>query len=141
MLNTPEDLEKFREFNAAGGLKQPETLTKGLELKSQANALDKQYSDCVITDVDYDSAGVGGLVDAINELVKETQDAENALDAWNGYIKLAADPTDLEQVAQGVDVRCKLNDVDNDQPCASIIPIGELLGTEVPSFQESSLSR
>ena len=133
MLTTDEELERFTQFTTAGGLKPARTLTKGLELITKAPPIGTQFSECVSTDADYTRDGLQGLAAIINDLSSELHACAPALAAWNSYIQLASNPTDLEQVAQGVSIRCKLDKVADDKPSPSIIPIiqdAELLTLE-----------
>jgi hypothetical protein len=120
---TEDKVESFISFYDAGGLVEAENLTKGLALLSVSGSVGPSYSATVESEADYTSDGVKRLPDAILALSGELSLAASKLPGWNGYITLASEPTDLEQVSQGAKVYRIVEGRENDTIWPSILPI------------------
>lgn len=121
MLDTVEEIQEFIDFRNAGGIQPPETLTIGRQVNSAAAALSGKLSALIVEDVDYND--VQSLVNAINTLASESQQAVSATERWNVYLEETAIPTALEIPSQGHDVLCKVNGIDNNKSAPFIGPI------------------
>lgn len=118
-----DDLDKFKKFSQSGGVKEPENLTKGRALKSLAESVSAALSGSIADKADYTRDKIESLPAAIQALSGELTKASMALDGWNAYLEVAAVQEDLTQVSLGVEVKRMLNDVPNDAPAPSMLPI------------------
>lgn len=123
MLNTPHEIEEFKQFQAAGGLKLPETRQIGAEVKSLSASVSAKLKASIDPGVDYERDGIKSLPDAITSLASEADKATSACAGWVSYIDIAAVPTDIEQVSIGVDILRKLAGEPNNSPVPSLLPI------------------
>ncbi len=123
MLIPEENLSRFREFHAGGGLKEAANLTTGKALLAITLSRLARYSATISEDVNYSSAGISTLSAAINTLIGELGASQSALESWNEYLTEATEPTDLEQVAQGAEVKRQLDGTDQSEVWPSILPI------------------
>ncbi|MBT0119380.1 hypothetical protein [Vibrio alginolyticus] len=131
---TKDKIDSFIAFQQAGGLSKAENLTKGVALLSLSGTLSASYAATVEQEADYTADGVQRLPEAIQALSSELCYAASVLPGWNGFISLASEPTDLEQVSQGAKVYRIVEGVPNDTLWPSVLPItskAELLALEV----------
>lgn len=123
MLIPEENLSRFREFHAGGGLIEAANLTTGKALLAITLSHLARYSATISEEVDYSGGGIGGLSSAINTLIGELGASQSALESWNEYLEESTEPTDLEQVAQGAEVKRQLDGTDQNEVWPSILPI------------------
>lgn len=118
-----DDVEKFKRFSKSGGVVAPENLTKGRALKSLSESVSATLSGSIADKADYTRDKIEALPAVIQALSGELTKASAALDGWNAYLEVAAVQEDLTQVALGVEVKRTLEDVPNDAPAPSMLPI------------------
>ena len=118
-----DDLDKFKRFSNSGGVVAPDNLTKGRTLKSLAESVSASLTGSIADDADYTRDSIGSLPAVIRALAVELDGASVSLGEWNAYLEAAAVQEDLTQVALGVEVKRMLDDVPNDTPADSMLPI------------------
>ncbi len=122
MLDTQEQIEQFRQFLDLGGLKEAENLTRGKSLKVKCESLSEKLSGCVSEDIE-DYQGASKLVATLKGLNGSVSATVATLTQWNEHLVLITDPTDLEQVSIGVNVKHKVDGTEDNVPAPSILPI------------------
>ncbi|MEZ8713407.1 hypothetical protein AB6D65_18520 [Vibrio alginolyticus] len=122
MLDTQEKIEQFRQFLDLGGLKEAENLTRGKSLKVKCESLSGKLSGCVSEDIE-DYQGASQLVATLKGLNGSVSATVATLTQWNEHLVLITDPTDLEQVSIGVNVKHKVDGTEDNVPAPSILPI------------------
>ncbi|MCS0046794.1 hypothetical protein [Vibrio antiquarius] len=122
MLDTQEQTEQFRQFLDVGGLKEAENLTRGKSLKVKCESLSGKLSGCVSEDIE-DYQGASQLVATLKGLNGSVSATVATLTQWNEHLVLITDPTDLEQVSIGVNVKHKVDGTEDNVPAPSILPI------------------
>jgi hypothetical protein len=120
---TDKQLEDFRQFNDAGGTSEAANLTQSKSLKSQASSTAALFDAATSEGADYEADGVDILTNKIDALTGELNQAVSALSANISYLELATNPTDMQQVSQGVQVKNKLNSVSEETLAPSFAPI------------------
>ncbi|WP_413113434.1 hypothetical protein [Thaumasiovibrio sp. DFM-14] len=121
MLDTPEEIEAFREYQGKGGYKKPLSQVYAQEANLIAGGLSAMLAASISGEVNYEQ--VERLASLLVRLNGETDTAVDATAAFDSYIDLTAHPDDLTQVSIGVDVYYKLEGIDIDGPAASTVPI------------------
>ncbi|HCE1714492.1 hypothetical protein [Vibrio parahaemolyticus] len=122
MLDTQEQIEQFRQFLDVGGLKEAENLTRGKSLKVKCESLSEKLSGCVSEDIE-DYQGASKLVATLKGLNGSVSATVATLTQWNEHLVLITDPTDLEQVSIGVNIKRKVDGTEDNVPAPSILPI------------------
>ncbi|EGQ7904702.1 hypothetical protein [Vibrio alginolyticus] len=122
MLDTQEQIEQFRQFLDVGGLKEAENLTRGKSLKVKCESLSGKLSGCVSEDIE-DYQGASQLVVTLKGLNDSVSATVATLTQWNEHLVLITDPTDLEQVSIGVNIKHKVDGTEDNVPAPSILPI------------------
>ncbi|EHA1100059.1 hypothetical protein RAL72_003419 [Vibrio alginolyticus] len=122
MLDTQEQIEQFRQFLDVGGLKEAENLTRGKSLKVKCESLSGKLSGCVSEDIE-DYQGASQLVVTLKDLNDSVSATVATLTQWNEHLVLITDPTDLEQVSIGVNIKHKIDGTEDNVPAPSILPI------------------
>jgi len=122
MLDTQEQIEQFRQFLDVGGLKEAENLTRGKSLKVKTESLSGKLSGCVSEDIE-DYQGASQLVVTLKGLNDSVSATVATLTQWNEHLVLITDPTDLEQVSIGVNIKHKVDGTEDNVPAPSILPI------------------
>lgn len=122
MLDTQEQIEQFRQFLDVGGLKEAENLTRGKSLKVKCESLSGKLSGCVSEDIK-DYQGASQLVVTLKGLNDSVSATVATLTQWNEHLVLITDPTDLEQVSIGVNIKHKIDGTEDNVPAPSILPI------------------
>ncbi|MCR9352133.1 hypothetical protein [Vibrio alginolyticus] len=122
MLDTQEQIEQFRQFLDVGGLKEAENLTRGKSLKVKCESLSGKLSGCVSEDIE-DYQGTSQLVVTLKGLNDSVSATVATLTQWNEHLVLITDPTDLEQVSIGVNIKHKVDGTEDNVPAPSILPI------------------
>ncbi|ELB2852170.1 hypothetical protein [Vibrio alginolyticus] len=122
MLDTQEQIEQFRQFLDVGGLKEAENLTRGKSLKVKCETLSGKLSGCVSEDIE-DYQGASQLVVTLKGLNDSVSATVATLTQWNEHLVLITDPTDLEQVSIGVNIKHKVDGTEDNVPAPSILPI------------------
>ncbi|EJL6722314.1 hypothetical protein NMS57_004644 [Vibrio alginolyticus] len=122
MLDTQEQTEQFRQFLDVGGLKEAENLTRGKSLKVKCESLSGKLSGCVSEDIE-DYQGASQLVVTLKGLNDSVSATVATLTQWNEHLVLITDPTDLEQVSIGVNIKHKVDGTEDNVPAPSILPI------------------
>ncbi|EGR0722455.1 hypothetical protein [Vibrio alginolyticus] len=122
MLDTQEQIEQFRQFLDVGGLKEAENLTRGKYLKVKCESLSEKLSGCVSEDIE-DYQGASKLVATLKGLNGSVSATVATLTQWNEHLVLITDPTDLEQVSIGVNIKHKVDGTEDNVPAPSILPI------------------
>ncbi|ENG5983582.1 hypothetical protein ABUV06_004458 [Vibrio alginolyticus] len=122
MLDTQEQTEQFRQFLDVGGLKEAENLTRGKSLKVKCESLSGKLSGCVSEDIE-DYQGASQLVVTLKSLNDSVSATVATLTQWNEHLVLITDPTDLEQVSIGVNIKHKVDGTEDNVPAPSILPI------------------
>lgn len=135
MLDTPEQIDQFNQFQDAGGCQLPASHPIAIKLQSDAPALSAAFLATIDAELDYTADGIQDLPAVITTLANECDKVSPAAKAWTDYIDLAAKPDDLMQVSIGVDVMCKVANKPNDKPAASTIPITD--GTAVTTLKNA----
>ncbi|WP_318491909.1 hypothetical protein [Photobacterium leiognathi] len=123
MLNNPQDVIEFKEYQSAGGLQKPFSYEEANKAIALAETVNNAFIASVDNDLDYVADGIQELPEIITALGGEAGEAGAASMALKTYLDLSANPTDLEQVSIGVDIICKLAGTANDKPALSITPI------------------
>lgn len=123
MLNTPQDILDFKEYQNAGGLQQPASYHSAIATIPLSEQAKSQLSGAVNNAIDYDSDGINELPSTMTTLSNEADEALVAANAMVTYLSVAANPTDIEQVAIGVGIVRKLAGIDDNTPAPSILPI------------------
>lgn len=123
MLNNPQEVKEFKDYQAAGGLQQPPGYHKAIATVPLAEQVKSQLSGAVSSDVDYNADGINDLPAIMLTLSNESGEALIAANAMITYLDIAANTTDIEQVAIGVGIVRKLAGVEDKEPAPSIIPI------------------
>ncbi|EGQ8734735.1 hypothetical protein RGL42_004134 [Vibrio parahaemolyticus] len=122
MLDTQEQIEQFRQFLDVGGLQEAENLIRGKYLKVKCEILSEKLSGCVSEDIE-DYQGASQLVATLKGLNGSVSATVATLTQWNEHLVLITDPTDLEQVSIGVNVKHKVDGTEDNVPAPSILPI------------------
>lgn len=122
MLDRQEQIEQFRQFLDVGGLKEAENLTRGKSLKVKCESLSGKLSGCVSEDIE-DYQGASQLVVTLKGLNDSVSATVATLTQWNEHLVLITDPTDLEQVSIGVNIKHKVDGTEDNVPAPSIFPI------------------
>ncbi|EGR0171406.1 hypothetical protein FRN30_22170 [Vibrio alginolyticus] len=122
MLDTQEQTEQFRQFLDVGGFKEAENLTRGKSLKVKCESLSGKLSGCVSEDIE-DYQGASQLVVTLKGLNDSVSATVTTLTQWNEHLVLITDPTDLEQVSIGVNIKHKVDGTEDNVPAPSILPI------------------
>ncbi|EGQ9764943.1 hypothetical protein FWP46_21150 [Vibrio alginolyticus] len=122
MLDTQEQIEQFRQFLDVGGLKEAENLARGKSLKVKCESLSGKLSGCVSEDIE-DYQGASQLVVTLKGLNDSVSATVATLTQWNEHLVLITDPTDLEQVSIGVNIKHKVDGTEDNVPAPSILPI------------------
>ncbi len=122
MLDTQEQIEQFRQFLDVGGLQEAENLTRGKSLKVKCESLSGKLSGCVSEDIE-DYQGASQLVATLKGLNSSVSATVATLTQWNEHLVLITDPTDLEQVSIGVNIKHKVDGTEDNVPAPSILPI------------------
>lgn len=122
MLDTPEQIAAFIDYQSAGGLQKPVTFGLAFEAKNLSHDLCLALSTCVDESNDYAAVGVEPLVLEIDSLYSELSQATLVSDAMVSYLDIAATPSDLEIVAVGVRILDKIHG-ESPKPAPSIEPI------------------
>ncbi|HHX8568409.1 TPA: hypothetical protein ACVO0S_001616 [Vibrio alginolyticus] len=122
MLDRQEQIEQFRQFLDVGGLKEAENLTRGKSLKVKCESLSGKLSGCVSEDIE-DYQGASQLVVTLKGLNDSVSATVATLTQWNEHLVLITDPTDLEQVSIGVNIKHKVDGTEDNVPAPSILPI------------------
>lgn len=123
MLNNPTEISDFKDFSAGGGLLSPPNVAKGQTAIATGNTLSANLSASIDSSVDYVVDGISELPQLILSISSEGNLSSQRVNSWVDYIKSSSSPIDLEQVAQGVDIDCKMKGIENNKPAASILPI------------------
>lgn len=123
MLDTPDQLASFGDYQAAGGFKKPGSYAVASSNKSTAQSLSESLKGSIDPELNYQKDGIQELPDLINRLAAECDAVTPASDAWTEYLDKAAKPDDLMQVSIGVDVLRKMSGAPEDEPAASTRPI------------------
>lgn len=123
MLNNPQEIEDFKKFQSAGGLQQPPSYHVAIATVPLAEQAKNQLAGAVNSELDYNADGISELPEALLTLSSEADEALSSANAMITYLGLAANPTDIEQVAIGVGIIRKLAGTDLDAPAPSMLPI------------------
>lgn len=123
MLNNPQEIEAFKDYQAAGGLQKPASYHMAIAIVPLAEQAKNQLSGAVNSELNYNADGISELPEALLTLSGEADEALSSANAMITYLGLAANPTDIEQVAIGVGIIRKLAGTDNDDPAPSILPV------------------
>lgn len=126
MLSTPESIDRFKIFHSKGGIKKPDSYMIAVANVQQSKDIHSTLFSTVDYRLDYSKDGIQELPSLIAALSHECVPAKLANESLINYIDMAATPSDLMQVAGGVDILLKLSNTNSDQPAASIGPIVDM---------------
>ncbi|PMS91980.1 hypothetical protein [Vibrio parahaemolyticus] len=131
MLDTDEDILNFKQFVEAGGIQSPSTLLVGQDIAVRAQAISDSLSPVVLDENDYSQVSV--FITAVNNAMTVSDNVTIIVSGWNIYLEETAIPEGLSIPAQGHDIQCKLDGVENDSPAPFTVPI--LQDTEILALQ------
>ncbi|EGQ7810289.1 hypothetical protein I6Y99_004330 [Vibrio parahaemolyticus] len=131
MLDTDEDILNFKQFVEAGGIQSPSTLLVGQDIAVRAQAISDSLSPVVLDENDYSQVSV--FITAVNNAITVSDGVTSIVSEWNTYLEETAIPEGLSIPAQGHDIQCKLDGVENDSPAPFTVPI--LQDTEILALQ------
>lgn len=109
MIDSQEDIIKFKKYLAAGGLQKPSSFVYAESCVQLAKSI---HTDLVLTcdnTIDYASSGIHELPSQITYICNECVEAKVSATSCIEYLDIAAKPDDLIQVALGYDINCKLS--------------------------------
>ncbi|HBN6266235.1 TPA: hypothetical protein L3N15_004217 [Vibrio parahaemolyticus] len=131
MLDTDEDILNFKQFVEAGGIQPPQTLLIGKDIVNRAQGISDSLSSVVLDENDYSQ--VNTFIVAVNNAIAVSDNVTNIVSGWNAYLEETAIPEGLSIPAQGHDIQCKLDGIENDSPAPFTVPI--LQDTEILELQ------
>ena len=123
MLNSSQEIKDFKGYQAAGGLQKSPSYHLAIATIPLSEQIKAQLLDAVNSDLNYNADGINGLPEAMLALSNEAADALVAAKSMVSYLDIAAVPTDIEQVAIGVEIIRKLGGTENKEPAPSLLPI------------------
>lgn len=125
MLNNEQEIIDFKEYKNLGGLQKPLNYTIAKNIISLSEEIKNNITASINNDLNYNSDGIQELPIVLKSISAKLEQAIQSSKSLIDYLDLAATPTDIEQVAIGVNIIRKLNNVDDLEPAPSMLPITE----------------
>lgn len=123
MLNNQDEIDRFKDFQNAGGTKDPEAALVSADIINNASLVVEMLANAINDALDYEADGIQELPEQIRQISTDAQSASAAAKTYRDYVAMLCDPSSLEQIAIGSDIVCKLAGIPSDKPSLAIAPI------------------